>query len=139
MGDGYGGVLPLVGDHASSIGFGVNTPVYLSTWDDGTLIIGTLYGLASYSPTSKDATWFAFNKNAAKSDLTIDYNGGTQDVGDLLALGKKEVLTGVSNDELVEIDSSVLASIYDPTKTLSGTTTLIEGVSENLCNLTERG
>src|SRR6185312_456011 len=95
-----------------------------------TLIIGTLYGLASYSPTSKDATWFAFNKNAAKSDLTIDYNGGTQDVGDLLALGKKEVLTGVSNDELVEIDSSVLASIYDPTKTLSGTTTLIDPLGD---------
>ena len=72
VGNGMAGVLAPPGDRIFAHAISIDQPVFLSTWDDGTLLIQTSFGVAQYNPNSDEVEWLFFdsNVNAGTSPVT---------------------------------------------------------------------
>ena len=124
VGDGGGLYLTELGSVLPAPKFPINGPYYLSTAPDGTLLMGTSYGVAAYDPLSQEAEWLVFDPGTGHSDVPICYLtalhpgfcGARYD--NLLAAGPRSFWVAPQSAPML-VDVSQLASERDPTRTMT--------------------
>ncbi len=127
VGDGSGRWIPLLGESFPAVQFPINQPFYLSTSPDGTLLMGTQYGVAAFDPMSQEADFIVYDRNTPTSDLRSSFFGFLYNspgpYTNLAATGPRAFLlagadtSGPSYPSL--FDASALGSDIDPTRTLT--------------------
>jgi RHS repeat-associated protein len=121
LGDGAGRYVPDLGTPFSALDFPINQPFLLSVSPDGTLLMGTQYGVAAYDPQATQAEWIAFGQSAPNSTLPVDLTGTSGQYTNIAATGPRSFLIAFSQSGTWPsvVNASQLASEYDPTRTLT--------------------
>jgi RHS repeat-associated protein len=117
-GDGTSNFLAPVGERQPGVKLALGEPFAITTAEDGTIMIVTPYGAASYDPVAREAEWLALWVGI--DEMAFNPTGAAVNA---LAIGPTSLLVrdSVSNGGvlLARIDIDLLSSERDPTRTLT--------------------
>jgi YD repeat-containing protein len=112
IGDGTSSHLPPLGERYPGIKLTMSEPLGLSIADDGTVVVATSYGAATYDPVAREGEWLLYSTGI---DETVAATGNF--IG-IVALSKSSLLTRFPGN-ILRYDVDLLSSEREPTRTLS--------------------